>query len=196
MSLTQALLLGFIQGLTEFLPVSSSGHLVIFQNLFGLKEPNLFFDVALHFGTLLAILIGFYLTIFDPARLSLFPLAFFSKCLWPILVALLVFIAAFFLGRLCLLGFALQFSAPAGFFSASLGLGLGLLGLIPALLIGCDRRHRQHQSQDQHPDSQPPFSHQHTSGASLANHGRAGCQMPDTRYQISDTRYRIDPPTP
>ena len=57
MSLTQALLLGFIQGLTEFLPVSSSGHLVIFQNLFGLKEPNLFFDVALHFGTLLAILI-------------------------------------------------------------------------------------------------------------------------------------------
>ena len=57
MSLTQALLLGFIQGLTEFLPVSSSGHLVIFQNLFGLKEPNLFFDVARHFGTLLAILI-------------------------------------------------------------------------------------------------------------------------------------------
>ena len=57
MSLTQALILGVIQGLTEFLPVSSSGHLVIFQNLFGLKQPDLFFDVALHFGTLLAILI-------------------------------------------------------------------------------------------------------------------------------------------
>ncbi len=57
MSLIQALILGVIQGLTEFLPVSSSGHLVIFQNLFGLKEPDLFFDVALHFGTLLAILI-------------------------------------------------------------------------------------------------------------------------------------------
>ena len=57
MSLIQALTLGVIQGLTEFLPVSSSGHLVIFQNLFGLKEPDLFFDVALHFGTLLAILI-------------------------------------------------------------------------------------------------------------------------------------------
>ena len=57
MSLTQALILGVIQGLTEFLPISSSGHLVIFQNLFGLKQPDLFFDVALHLGTLLAILI-------------------------------------------------------------------------------------------------------------------------------------------
>lgn len=57
MSLTQALILGIIQGLTEFLPISSSGHLVIFQNLFGLKEPDLFFDVALHLGTLMAILI-------------------------------------------------------------------------------------------------------------------------------------------
>jgi undecaprenyl-diphosphatase len=35
----QAIILGIIQGLTEFLPVSSSGHLVIFQHLFGLKEP-------------------------------------------------------------------------------------------------------------------------------------------------------------
>jgi undecaprenyl-diphosphatase len=57
MSLIQALFLGFIQGITEFLPVSSSGHLVIFQNIFGLKEHNLFFDVAVHFGTLLAVLI-------------------------------------------------------------------------------------------------------------------------------------------
>ena len=57
MSLAQALILGVIQGLTEFLPISSSGHLVIFQNLFGLKEPDLFFDVALHVGTLLAILV-------------------------------------------------------------------------------------------------------------------------------------------
>ena len=56
MSLIQALILGFIQGLTEFLPISSSGHLVIFQNLLGLKQTNLFFDVAVHFGTLLAIL--------------------------------------------------------------------------------------------------------------------------------------------
>lgn len=57
MSLTQALILGFVQGLTEFLPISSSGHLVIFQTLFGIKVSNLFFDVAVHFGTLMAILV-------------------------------------------------------------------------------------------------------------------------------------------
>ena len=48
-----------IQGLTEFLPVSSSGHLVVSQHLFGLTESQLFLDVMLHLGTLLAILIVF-----------------------------------------------------------------------------------------------------------------------------------------
>jgi len=57
MSLLQILLLGIIQGLTEFLPISSSGHLVIVQNVFGLKDPHLFLDVSLHFGTLLAIVL-------------------------------------------------------------------------------------------------------------------------------------------
>ena len=57
MNLLEAIVLGIVQGLTEFLPISSSGHLVIFQNIFGLKEPDLFLDVSLHFGTLCAILI-------------------------------------------------------------------------------------------------------------------------------------------
>ncbi len=56
----QAILLGIIQGLTEFLPVSSSGHLVIFQHLFGLKEPELFFDISVHLGTLAAVIIFFW----------------------------------------------------------------------------------------------------------------------------------------
>jgi len=51
----QALLLGVIQGLTEFLPVSSSGHLVIFHQILGMKEPDIFFDVCLHVGTLAAV---------------------------------------------------------------------------------------------------------------------------------------------
>lgn len=51
----QAIVLGIIQGLTEFLPVSSSGHLVIFQSLFGLKEPELLFNISVHIGTLVAI---------------------------------------------------------------------------------------------------------------------------------------------
>ncbi len=59
MTLNYAILLGIIQGLTEFLPVSSSGHLVIFQNLLGLKEPQLLLDVILHLGTLTAVLIYF-----------------------------------------------------------------------------------------------------------------------------------------
>ena len=59
MSLWQAVVLGVVQGLTEFLPVSSSGHLVLFRNLFGMKEPMLAFDIAVHGGTLLAILVFF-----------------------------------------------------------------------------------------------------------------------------------------
>ncbi len=55
----EAIILGIIQGLTEFLPVSSSGHLVLFQKLFGLKEAELFFDVCVHLGTLLAVMVVF-----------------------------------------------------------------------------------------------------------------------------------------
>jgi undecaprenyl-diphosphatase len=51
--------LGIVQGLTEFLPISSSGHLVFFQSLLGLKEPPIFFDVMLHLGTLLAVVVYF-----------------------------------------------------------------------------------------------------------------------------------------
>jgi undecaprenyl-diphosphatase len=53
----EIVLLGIIQGLTEFFPVSSSGHLVLFQNLFGLREPQLLADVMLHAGTLLSLLV-------------------------------------------------------------------------------------------------------------------------------------------
>lgn len=52
----EALILGVVQGATEYLPVSSSGHLVIFQHLFGLEEPALLFDIVLHVATLLAVL--------------------------------------------------------------------------------------------------------------------------------------------
>jgi len=54
----QAIILGFIQGLTEWLPISSTGHLRIAENLLGLAVP-LLFDVALHVGTLAVILIFF-----------------------------------------------------------------------------------------------------------------------------------------
>ncbi len=65
MNTVEAIVLGIVQGLTEFLPVSSSGHLVLFQNLFGLKEPELLFDICLHMGTLAAVIIVFYREILD-----------------------------------------------------------------------------------------------------------------------------------
>ncbi len=59
MTLLDAILLGILQGLTEFLPVSSSGHLVLAQQFLGLKEPLVFFDVMLHVGTLAAVLVAY-----------------------------------------------------------------------------------------------------------------------------------------
>ncbi|SHH24988.1 Undecaprenyl-diphosphatase [Thermosyntropha lipolytica DSM 11003] len=56
----EAFILGMVQGLTEFLPISSSGHLVLFQHLFGLKDVPLAFDVLLHIGTLIAVFIAFW----------------------------------------------------------------------------------------------------------------------------------------
>ena len=58
LSVWQAVVLGVVQGLTEFLPVSSSAHLILVPWLFGWHDPGLAFDVALHAGTLLAVLIA------------------------------------------------------------------------------------------------------------------------------------------
>jgi undecaprenyl-diphosphatase len=57
MSIVESIVLGVIQGLTEFLPVSSSGHLVLLQKIFGIQEGSLFFDVMLHCGTLVAVFV-------------------------------------------------------------------------------------------------------------------------------------------
>ncbi len=51
--------LGVVQGLTEFLPISSSGHLVLFRNLMGFTEPELLLDTSLHMGTLMAVVVYF-----------------------------------------------------------------------------------------------------------------------------------------
>jgi len=63
LSLAKAVFLGALQGATEFLPVSSSGHLVIAQDILGVNlggEATLAFDVCLHFGTLIALLLVFW----------------------------------------------------------------------------------------------------------------------------------------
>lgn len=58
------LLLAVVQGLTEFLPVSSSGHLVLFQHFLGTREGDVFFDIILHVGTLGSILVVYRSEIF------------------------------------------------------------------------------------------------------------------------------------
>jgi len=57
LSWIEALILGMIQGLTEFLPISSTGHLYLGRHAFGLDEAGLFLDTMLHMGTLLAVLV-------------------------------------------------------------------------------------------------------------------------------------------
>ncbi|MFC1621973.1 undecaprenyl-diphosphatase UppP [Patescibacteria group bacterium] len=74
MSVLQAITLGVIQGLTEFLPVSSSGHLIILPQVFGWESQPLVFDLVLHLGTALA-LVGYFFR----------DLINFKK-LWPILL--------------------------------------------------------------------------------------------------------------
>ncbi len=69
MSILHAILLGILQGLTEFLPVSSSGHLAIAQHFLpGFEQPGVLFDVLLHVGTILAVLIAFRRDIWQLAR--------------------------------------------------------------------------------------------------------------------------------
>ena len=63
MSILNAIFLGFVQGVAEFLPISSSGHLAVLQNVFNLQtaeEGHMFFDVLLHFGTLISIMIVYW----------------------------------------------------------------------------------------------------------------------------------------
>ena len=60
MDVFKAIILGIIQGIAEFLPISSSAHLIIFPYLFGWEESGLAFDVALHFGTMMAVLVVFF----------------------------------------------------------------------------------------------------------------------------------------
>jgi undecaprenyl-diphosphatase len=60
MTTLQALILGIVQGVSEFLPISSSGHLVLLQRVFGMEEPALTFDIVVHIGSLLAIVLVFW----------------------------------------------------------------------------------------------------------------------------------------
>ena len=79
--IVQNVILGVVQGLTEFLPVSSSGHLTIAQHLMGMKESELFLDVMLHIGTLFAVLV------------------FYRKLIWRLIKAFFSMVKDVFTGK-------------------------------------------------------------------------------------------------
>ena len=68
MTTLQVIILAIVQGLTEFLPISSSGHLVLVPHLFAWADQGLAFDVAVHFGSLIAVLLFFRKDIFGLLR--------------------------------------------------------------------------------------------------------------------------------
>jgi undecaprenyl-diphosphatase len=93
MTILESIVLGIVQGLTEFLPVSSSGHLVLLQNVFGISEPQLFFDTMLHLGTLVAVVVVMWQSIVDIFK------NFFSKMtLYLIIATIPAVVATLFLG--------------------------------------------------------------------------------------------------
>ena len=86
MSYLDAILLGIIQGLTEFLPISSSGHLVLVQEFLGVKQPGVSFELLVHLGTLLAVLVYFRAGIFDLLKSIYTPSMKFERKMIALLV--------------------------------------------------------------------------------------------------------------
>lgn len=83
----EAIILGVVQGLTEFFPVSSSGHLVMLQHLLGLSVPGIGFEVAVHVATLISVLIVYRDKVY---RLLRGAVGLEEKSAWPYLLKLLL----------------------------------------------------------------------------------------------------------
>ena len=118
MDTVTAVFLGIVQGLTEFLPVSSSGHLVLFQKILGVSEPPLFLDTMLHLGTLVAVLVALRQ---DVLRLLRHP---FQRLTLLLLAATVVTVAVTLLFK----------DAVERSFSSGATLGWGFLATAAALL--------------------------------------------------------------
>jgi undecaprenyl-diphosphatase len=116
MEIIEALLLGAIQGITEFLPISSSGHLVLVQKILRISEPALLFDTLVHGGTLIAVFVVLRKDIWRILRRPVQPLTgLLILATIPTVIIALVFKdrieEAFRSGGL--LGFAFLFTAAA-----------------------------------------------------------------------------------
>jgi undecaprenyl-diphosphatase len=107
LSILEAFILGLTQGLTEFLPVSSSGHLVLVPEFFNLTKPNLGFDIVLHLATLLAVLGYFFrdvrnmvVALVAPARMNRPEVKYWRRLfLWLVIGSVPAAIAGFAFSR-------------------------------------------------------------------------------------------------
>jgi len=118
-SILQAIILGIVQGITEWLPISSSGHLVLFQKLFGLAPPVLF-DIVLHLGSLVVIFIIFWKDIIKILKGALKKeKRYLNYLLYLILASVPIALVGFFLNgfiksifyNIKIIGFSLLFTA-------------------------------------------------------------------------------------
>ncbi|WP_437203611.1 undecaprenyl-diphosphate phosphatase [Planctomicrobium sp. SH664] len=140
MAFWEIILLGIVQGISEFLPISSDGHLVIIEALLGHKTENLALNIALHFGTLMSILLVF--------RKDILPTLKQPKLVLAVIVATLpVVVAAALFGDLfkwasnqpLMAGLGLLYTAALLFLTPKIDNGtrdLGEIRLTDALIIG------------------------------------------------------------
>lgn len=121
MHIWQAFILGLIQGVTEFLPISSSGHLVLAHHALGVFNSGLAFDLALHFGTLIALLMYFWKDLWQLV-ISLFNKTEHTRLTWLLIGATI---------PAAIIGFLLESAAESKFRSVRLvGMTMLLLGAI------------------------------------------------------------------
>ena len=131
----EAILLGLVQGLTEFIPVSSSGHLLLMQDLLGVEELGLTFDVALHVGTLLALIIFFHRDIIELVR-AVFIKSEKTKLAWLLALATIPAVIA---------GVLLQDAAESTFRSSLLVAGtLSGVGVLMLVAEKLSERRKEH----------------------------------------------------
>lgn len=122
MEIWQAIVLGAVQGFTEFLPVSSSGHLILLQNWFGIEENALFYSVMLHLGTLIPVVLVLWKNILEMfkkpfKKFGLWVLATIPAGVVGIVIALLIDLDALFAQNIWLLSITFLITAGQMVFS-------------------------------------------------------------------------------